>query len=372
MTRGSSNRRILVLVALVVATLIPSGLYLSAQSGEAPRAESAQTLLAMVINCIPKNVLPGRASEAQTDCARSVVLQYAETRTAAEINLALEAPYREVPGFANACHDISHDVGKTLARRDLNHAVTVAEVSSMTCVTGMLHGYLETLATNGVSSETVSSIIAACTTIAGGQEQSGCADGVGHMLWIMNGDFAVAAQQCEEFRAPAFNMQCSYGVVMLAATIPTDAPVGTPSPISAAEMVNVCAAWPVAGDIGQYGCGQGVGYILSGSARQVYLDMQNAGRTLGDGSSEALAVEKLFASSVASCLNLTSVTARLGCLADTVRNSITSHEVSFGAFDDFCQFFPEAYAVACPDRTSGPWNLYESKAHEKVTALLGS
>lgn len=373
MAFGKNTRRILVLVALVAATLIPSGLYLSTQVGEAPRAESAQTLLAMISNCIPANVLPGRASGSQVDCARQVVLRYAEDSTAAEINQALDAPYREVPGFANVCHDITHEVGKMLARRDgLDYAATVAEISSVNCVTGMMHGYLEVVATKGVDSETVSTVIKTCGALATMREKSGCADGVGHMLWIMRGDFGVAAQQCTEFESAWLNMQCSYGVIMLAALVPPNAPAGTRSPIAPETMVSVCAKWPVSGDIGQYGCGQGVGFILSNAARPTYLAMQDAGRALGDGSVEAIAVEDIFTQSVGLCINLASISARIGCLSDTVRNTITSHEVSFGVFDDFCQFFPAAYAIACPDKeeSASPWVLYDHNAHGQVAALL--
>jgi hypothetical protein len=366
------NRRLVLAAALSMVGAIGAGTLASMSARSGTSMEPA-VFREQVVACLGEDARPGIIEESSAQCARQVLLDFAENRSAPEVHTAIEELYRTHQPFASLCHTITHDAGALFARRHLETPGPLADVASEICVTGILHGYLETIGFSRPDDATIDRLIRECSNLRR-ELRIGCADGVGHLLYIRDPDISRSAAKCVTFPQVNERIQCSYGVVMFAGQLLPGAYPERPDlrqlPLDA--LPAICEEWPVEGAVGQYGCGMGLANLLvfpSGAQRSV-AELDAGGHRLGDGSPQAAKVEAVLQGIFAACMELRSVPARLGCLNDSTRNMSRTHEYEFAAYSYACELLPEGYELACPGEFYSLGPMHDAGVHIQVEEAL--
>lgn len=366
------SRRLL--LTLLLAALCAGGAgVLAGLSARPATSVTTETFQQQLLACLGDGARPAMIEESSETCAREVLLAYAAHRPPAQVHDALAGLYRTHPTFASVCHNISHYAGVLFAKRDGVRADDLAAIASEICVTGMLHGYLETVGFSAPDDAEVDRNITACSSLRR-DLRVGCADGIGHLLYIRDPDLTRSAARCIDFPQTNERIQCSYGVIMFAGQLLPGAHPDRPDlvKLEISDVPDVCAHWPVAEAVGQYGCGMGLANLLvfpSGAQRQV-AELSAYGVKLGDDDPRAAKVADTLERIYATCLTLRSVPARLGCLNDSARNMSRTHEYAFSDYAPACALLPAGYEAACPGDYYSLGPMHDAGVHVKVEQAL--
>jgi len=367
------RRTILALTLAALGTILAGSLI--GLSNKASETMGVTTFHQRLLACLGAQARVAVIEESSETCAREVLLVYADTRTPGEVHAALAELYRTDATFASVCHNISHYAGVLFARRDGAEAADLDSIASEICVTGILHGYLETVGFTLPDDTVVNDYIAACTSLRR-ELRIGCADAIGHLLYVRDPDLSRSAAKCADFPQTNEQIQCSYGVVMFAGQLlpgayPDRADLVT---LSITEVPAICAQWPVAGAVGQYGCGMGLANLLvfpSGAQREVAI-LAASGKKLGDDDPQAQRTAATLTRIYDTCLTLRSVPARLGCLNDSARNMSRTHEYQFADYAPACALLPQGYQAACPGEYYSLGPMHDAGIHLQVEAELAA
>lgn len=306
-------------------------------------------------------------------CARTVLDNHTSNAASAVDFTTLRGVYLANEALKRHCHLLDHYLGSILAQRSSSTAADLGRIAVDECSTGLLHGYLEEIGRSAPAPATVQELIYVCEALPERQLHS-CADGIGHLLYTQNPDIFTTAASCGMFTDPAGTIVCSYGVLMAASRVLRFQGVPDFPDLSPELMPTLCARWPSPGVLGQYGCGAGLGLLLT-----VDLRSRTRSADVAEVGAPAILTDELTVGELsldvlqdvyASCMELRSAAGRLGCLAEVVRQ-LRSRQGSQSPGGNLCSNLPDGYAVVCAPEVNGPAVLYSTKAHEHVPTRFG-
>jgi hypothetical protein len=355
---------------LVGGVLLTSFLFTLRFLGSTQQPDASRILDQLDV-CINQSHADTIVTPAEERCARTVLAGYLMSAESMETFLAVRDNYLTHTNLARYCHTLDHYTGSVLAEKFDVDVIELGRIAVDECSTGLLHGYMETLGRNNPSPAEVRAVISACETLPERQMHS-CADGVGHLLYVQTPDLFRTAAQCAEFNDPAGNIVCSYGVLMAAYGI---FPTGEETDfrdLSSDLMPQLCAQWPSPGTLGQYGCGAGLGLMLTVDDNLAALSRKITHQsTADDATAISTETDRKLDHLYGMCTELHSAASRLGCLSEVVRQLRVRPNSVTNSYETICSRIPEGYQDVCLLERYGPSFLYTKGAHNKVPPRFG-
>ena len=181
--------RIKVLLAIMLGLLLPSSAFGSAESISSALSNCKSDLL-----CLEKTI--GQAKS------------FPELKSNFELYLKL---VRKDPKMFEACHTISHEVGKIAWERYQGNGFIKGVV---TCQYGFAHGYMFGMSNNVKGDRFIESGKKVCESITLSSEKNLCYHGIGHGAASAYATFKSSIESCLLIKEPAYQNECVTGAAM--------------------------------------------------------------------------------------------------------------------------------------------------------------
>jgi hypothetical protein len=160
------------------------------------------------------------------------------------------------------CHRAAHIAGAAAWPSDGRWIDVIDSVSKLECSSGLLHGFIDRVATEDFSIDQWRALTAWCDN----QRKPGqpnCGDAIGHVAWQSDKDLAKSAEICGLFVTPTWRSECTEGVVMQQYEPVSEKFQRVPLPD---DPTSVCVHIPADDttfDHLRMGCIRGIGYVAA-------------------------------------------------------------------------------------------------------------
>lgn len=207
-----------------------------------------------------------RTSGAFGSCLSQVLVELVAVADVSQAMSAFEEFTASIDDGPFVCHQAAHAAGAAAFNRAPDQLRETLHAAGTGCMSGFIHGVLETYAASNPGNEALVRASLACNWPEQGGELGECYDGIGHAAWTSNQNLPGAVQVCAALEQGWHRRVCEVGIVM---QIYQPAYIAASYQLSESrsELVDMCALWPeiptVDGTHPKHGCWEGVAYMIS-------------------------------------------------------------------------------------------------------------
>lgn len=256
-----------VIALLLVASAIVTVLFLNVDK----KNQSANDYVAMIKKCTSKvnmDIPEQDAIEASAiDCV-SLVLEDAIRNEKARAVMPFLKEMNKKSGFARICHIASHRAGIKAFNKNESLIKQHDNVNSITCDSGMYHGFWEAVGYSKPSLEVWTELTSWCESQGNIVSDAGnCGDAAGHAAYDATKDQHAAVDLvCYLFSADVLISECVEGVLMQRFIPGSGSPGDDPLP-PLDQLHELCSVLKDKKQSIAKGCFKGVGWLLAQKAK---------------------------------------------------------------------------------------------------------